>query len=147
MTENNLEIMMKRYPGKFVSENRVFSQIHPGNRIFFGTGCGEPQYLAGALIQYVQSHPKSFVDAELLQVWTLGVTPHFDEKFKENFRHNFFFVGAGSRDTINRGSADYSPVFLWQVPELFHSPPAGYRRPEQSAKHSRRSAEQSHRVP
>ena len=119
MTENTMETMIKRYPGKFVSENRVFSQIHPGNRIFFGTGCGEPQYLVAALIQYVQSHPKSFVDAELLQVWTLGVTPYFDEKFKENFRHNFFFVGASTRDTINKGIADYSPVFLWQVPELF----------------------------
>lgn len=119
MTDNNLESLKKRYPDKFVSESRVFGQIHPGNRIFIGTGCGEPQYLVGALINYVQSHPKSFVDAELLQVWTLGVTPYLDEKFKDNFRHNFFFIGANTRDTINKGIADYSPVFLWQVPELF----------------------------
>ncbi len=119
MTDNNLESLKKRYPDKFVSESRVFGQIHPGNRIFIGTGCGEPQYLVGALINYVQSHPKSFVDAELLQVWTLGITPYLDEKFKDNFRHNFFFIGANTRDTINKGIADYSPVFLWQVPELF----------------------------
>ncbi len=119
MTDNNLDSLKKRYPDKFVSESRVFGQIHPGNRIFIGTGCGEPQYLVGALINYVQSHPKSFVDAELLQVWTLGVTPYLDEKFKDNFRHNFFFIGANTRDTINKGIADYSPVFLWQVPELF----------------------------
>ncbi len=118
MIENNLETLKKSYPDKFVSESRVFSQIHRGNRIFIGTGCGEPQYLVGALINYVQSHPKSFVDAEVLQVWTLGVTPYLDERFKENFRHNFFFIGANTRDTINKGIADYSPVFLWQVPEL-----------------------------
>ncbi len=119
MTDNSLEGLRQRYPDKFVSENRVFGQIHPGNRIFIGTGCGEPQYLVGSLIRYVQSHPKSFVDAELLQVWTLGITPYLDEKFKENFRHNFFFIGANTRETINKGIADYSPVFLWQVPELF----------------------------
>ncbi len=118
MTDNNLETLKKSYPDKFVSENRMFGQIHRGNRIFIGTGCGEPQYLVGALINYVQSHPKSFVDAEVLQVWTLGVTPYLDERFKENFRHNFFFIGANTRDTINKGIADYSPVFLWQVPEL-----------------------------
>ncbi len=117
--DTNLDALKSRYPDKFVPESRTFSQIHPGNRIFIGTGCGEPQYLVGSMIRYVQSHPKSFVDAELLQVWTLGVTPYLDEKFRENFRHNFFFVGANTRETINKGIADYSPVFLWQVPELF----------------------------
>lgn len=119
VTSVKADYMMKLYPDKFVSESRIFGQIHPGNRIFIGTGCGEPQHLVSTLIHYVQSHPKSFIDAELLQVWTLGITPYLDEKFKDNFRHNFFFIGANTRDTINKGIADYSPVFLWQVPELF----------------------------
>lgn len=95
-------------------------QRHPsGNRIFIGTGCGEPQYLVKALINYVRSHPKAFFDAELLQVWTLGVAPYADEKFKDNFRHNSFFIGNNTREAVNRGLADYTPVFLSQVPGLF----------------------------
>jgi acyl-CoA hydrolase/GNAT superfamily N-acetyltransferase len=107
------------YPEKFPAEERIFSSIHPGNRIFIGTGCGEPQCLVRALINYVRSHPKAFFDAELLQVWTLGVAPYADEKFKENFRHNSFFIGNNTRDAVNRGLADYTPVFLSQVPGLF----------------------------
>jgi acyl-CoA hydrolase/RimJ/RimL family protein N-acetyltransferase len=107
------------YPEKFPTEERIFSVIHPGNRIFIGTGCGEPQYLVNALINYVRSHPKSFFDAELLQVWTLGVAPYADEKFKDNFRHNSFFIGNNTREAVNRGLADYTPVFLSQVPGLF----------------------------
>jgi acyl-CoA hydrolase/RimJ/RimL family protein N-acetyltransferase len=107
------------YPDKFVSEERVFSNIHRGNRIFIGTACGEPQYLVRALIKYVESHPKAFFDTEVFHVWTLGVAPYTDEKFKRNFRHNSFFVGSNTREAINKGLADYSPLFLAQVPALF----------------------------
>ena len=108
------------YPDKFISEDRVFHNIHRGNRIFIGTACGEPQYLVHALINYVESHPKGFFDAEVYHVWTLGVAPYTDEKFKSNFRHNSFFIGDNTRDAINNGLADYSPLFLSQIPELFH---------------------------
>ncbi|HSB33447.1 MAG TPA: GNAT family N-acetyltransferase [Nitrospirota bacterium] len=107
------------YPEKFPTEERIFSAIHPGNRVFIGTGCGEPQCLVRALINYVRSHPKAFFDAELLQVWTLGVAPYADQKFKDNFRYNSFFIGKNTRDAVNRGLADYTPVFLSQVPGLF----------------------------
>src|SRR5512142_1965231 len=107
------------YPEKFPTEERIFSAIHPGNRVFIGTGCGEPQYLVRALINYVRSHPKAFFDAELLQVWTLGVAPYADEKFKDAFRHNSFFIGSNTRQAVNQGFADYTPVFLSQVPGLF----------------------------
>ncbi|HYA85607.1 MAG TPA: GNAT family N-acetyltransferase [Nitrospirota bacterium] len=107
------------YPEKFPTAERIFSAIHPGNRIFIGTGCGEPQCLVKELINYVRSHPKAFFDAELLQVWTLGVAPYGDEKFKDNFRHNSFFIGNNAREAVNEGLADYTPVFLSQVPGLF----------------------------
>ena len=55
-----LDELKKRYPGKFVAEERIFSHVHRGDKIFIGTGCGEPQYLVRALIQYSESHPKAF---------------------------------------------------------------------------------------
>lgn len=115
-----LDEMKAKYPEKLAAEEAIFSHIHRGDRIFIGTGCGEPQYLVHALIQYVQSHPKAFFDAEVFHVWTLGVAPYTDEKFKPNFRHNSFFIGSNTRDAVNKGLADYTPVFLSQVPELFH---------------------------
>jgi acyl-CoA hydrolase/GNAT superfamily N-acetyltransferase len=109
----------KIYPHKFVPEDRIFSTIHRGNRIFIGTACGEPQYLVRSLINYVDSHPKGLFDAEILHVWTLGIAPYTDERFKSNFRHNSFFIGNNTRDAINKGLADYSPIFLSQTPALF----------------------------
>ena len=114
-----LDELRNSYPEKFLPPDRIFCNIHPGHRIFIGTGCGEPQYLVRELVNYVQSNPKAFFDAELLQVWNLGVSPYADEKFRDNFRCNSFFIGENIRDSVNKGFADYTPVFLSAVPDLF----------------------------
>jgi len=114
-----LEDWEKQYPEKFASEEQVFANIHRGDTIFIGSACAEPQYLVQGLIRYVQSHPKAFFDAEVLSIWSLGVAPYATEKFKENFRHNSFFIGDSTSNAVNQGLADYTPVFLSQVPEIF----------------------------
>ncbi|NMB85256.1 MAG: hypothetical protein A4E44_01426 [Methanosaeta sp. PtaB.Bin018] len=114
-----LDDFKKMYPEKFAQQEEIFSHIHAGDRIFIGTGCGEPQYLVQALVEYVKNHPKAFFDAELIHVWTLGVAPYTDEKFQENFRLDSFFVGDSTRNSVNRGAADYTPIFLSSVPDLF----------------------------
>jgi acyl-CoA hydrolase/GNAT superfamily N-acetyltransferase len=116
----HFEELRKAYPEKFVPEDKIFSHIHRGDRIFISTACGEPQYLVKALIKFVESNPKAFFDAEVLHVWTLGVAPYTEEKFQDNFRHNSFFVGNNSREAVNQGLADYTPIFLSRVPDLFY---------------------------
>ncbi len=112
----------KKWPEKFKEEERfVFQEIHPGDRIFVSTGCGEPQHLVQSLLAYVQRNPKAFLDAELINVVTLGVAPYTDEKFRYNFRLNSFFVGNNTRNAVNRAAADYTPIFLSAVPELIRS--------------------------
>jgi hypothetical protein len=55
-----------------------------------------------------------------LHVWTLGVAPYTQPKFQHHFRHNSFFIGKHTRNAINQGLADYTPIFLFEVPELLH---------------------------
>jgi acyl-CoA hydrolase/GNAT superfamily N-acetyltransferase len=108
-----------RYPSKFESLETIFNHIHRGDTIFIGSACAEPQHLVQGLIRYVKSNPKAFFDAEVLHVRSLGVAPYAAEKFKQNFRHNSFFIGDSTRDAVNKGLADYTPIFLSQVPDLF----------------------------
>ncbi|MBU1671364.1 MAG: GNAT family N-acetyltransferase [Actinobacteria bacterium] len=114
-----MERMRLGSAGKFVPEEKVFDRIRRGDHLFVGTGCGEPQHLVASLAEYVDSHPKAFYDTEVFHVWTLGVAPYAEERFRHNFRHNSFFIGDNTRDAVNQGLADYSPVFLSQVPDLF----------------------------
>jgi acyl-CoA hydrolase/GNAT superfamily N-acetyltransferase len=116
--EDILAKWIKAYPKKFASEEEIFRNIGRGFKIFISTGCGEPEYLVSALVRYVEQHPKAFADAEIFQVWTLGIAVYTEEKFNYNFRHNSFFISDKSRDSINTGLADYSPIFLSRVPDL-----------------------------
>jgi len=116
-----MKIWKEKYPQKFASEEEIFKHIHRGDRIFISTACGEPQFLVNALMRYIDSHPKAFADAEVFHIWTLGVAPYADKKYTYNFRHNSFFVGNNTRSAINEGLADYTPIFLSQVPALLHS--------------------------
>ncbi len=112
----------EKWPGKFRDLERfIFQEIRPGNRIFVGTGCGEPQHLVRSLLEFVKEQPKAFLDAELINIVTLGVAPYTDEKFQSNFRLNSFFIGDHTRNAVNRGEADYTPIFLSNLPQLIRS--------------------------
>ncbi|MHA1214749.1 MAG: GNAT family N-acetyltransferase [Candidatus Hodarchaeales archaeon] len=114
------DMMKEKYPDKFTNETKIFQNIHRGDRIFVHTGCAEPQYLITALIRYLEKHPKAFFDAEVLSWWTLGVAPYAEKKYQTNFRHNSFFVADPTRDSVNTGLADYTPIFLSNTPGVFY---------------------------
>ncbi|MCE5263574.1 MAG: GNAT family N-acetyltransferase [Deltaproteobacteria bacterium] len=117
----SLDDWKKIYPEKFVSEDVVFGHIRKGDHIFVASGCGEPQYLIRAMVNFVESHPKAFFDTEIIHVYSFGIAPYTDPKFKRNFRHNSFFIGNNTRGPVNQGLADYTPVSLSDVPALIRS--------------------------
>ncbi len=116
---NQMGDLEKTWPEKFASDEEIFSHIHAGDKIFIGTGCGEPQYLVQALVNFISANPKAFFGIELIHVWTVGAAPYMDDKFQDNFRINSFFISEGTRNAINRGTADYTPISLSSVPGLF----------------------------
>jgi len=73
------------------------------------------------MVRFVEAHPKAFFDAEVLHLWTLGVSPYMREEVKRNFRLDSFFISGQTRDAVNQGLADYTAIFLAQVPDLLYS--------------------------
>lgn len=121
MTEGEkLERLRREHAETFAAPEEAFSCIHRGARIFIGTGCGQPQHLVEQLVAYTEAHPKAFFDAEVVTVWTLGVAPYLKDEVKRNFRLDSFFISDVTRDAVNRGAADYTAIFLCQVPNLFY---------------------------
>ncbi len=102
---------------KIVSAAEATQKIRPGDRVFIGSACGEPQELVRALVE----HGDHLADMELIHVLTLGVAPYTQAKYAHSFRPNAFFIGNSVRDAVNNARADYTPVFLSQVPQLFRS--------------------------
>lgn len=116
----DMDIFKSLYPEKFAKESEIFKKIHRGSSIFIGSACAEPQYLVNALVKHVESYTNEIFGAEIIHIWTLGKAPYIDENLKRNFRHNSFFISDKSRDAVNMGLADYTPIFLSDVPELFN---------------------------
>ena len=105
------------YGSKIVPAAEAVHKIRPGDRVFIGSACGEPQELVRAMAEYGDH----LSDTEVIHVLTLGVAPYAQAKFAQNFRPNAFFIGSSVRDAVNEARADYTPIFLSQVPSLFRS--------------------------
>lgn len=115
----DIEKFKAKYQDKFVSEDKLFECINRGDTLFVGTGCGEPQHLVNLLVKYVEANPMKVIESEVVHIWAMGVAPYTDPRFEINFRYNSFFVGDSAREAVNEGVADYTPMFLSQVPGLF----------------------------
>jgi acyl-CoA hydrolase/GNAT superfamily N-acetyltransferase len=100
---------------KIVSSQDAVRKIRPGDRVFVGSACGEPQELVRAMAAYGDH----LADTEIVHVLTLGVAPYAQAKFAQHFRPNAFFIGNSVRGAVNEARADYTPIFLSQVPQLF----------------------------
>ena len=106
------------YPKKntrLVDAAKAVRQIRKGGRILIGSGCAEPQHLVRALIQ----NADCFRDNEVVHILTVGIAPYADVRYAKNFRHNAFFIGHNIRQSVAEGHADYMPIFLSEVPNLF----------------------------
>ena len=105
----------EKYKKKILPASKAIKKIARGSRIFLGTGCGVPYHL----VQELANHADQMVDNEIVHLLTLGDTPSADPKFQNQFRHNTFFVSANIRDAVSEGRADYTPIMLSDIPELF----------------------------
>ncbi|MEW6200309.1 MAG: GNAT family N-acetyltransferase [Planctomycetota bacterium] len=103
------------YKDKIVSAAEAIAHIRPGDRVYIGSACGEPQ----ELVRTLAAHGDHLADTELIHVLTLGVAPYAQPRYAHNFRANAFFIGSSVREAVNQARADYTPIFLSQVPSLF----------------------------
>ncbi len=105
----------QKYKKKVVNASQAIKKIKRGARIFLGTGCGVPYHL----VQELAKHAGQMADNEIVHLLTLGDTPSADPKFQNQFRHNTFFVSANIREAVSEGRADYTPMMLSDIPDLF----------------------------
>lgn len=105
------------YRKKLVTAEEAVSVICSGDRIYVSGNAATPYFLMRALA----SRKDELKDVELSHVLLLGEDPFSKPGMEDHFRHNSLFVGPADRKAINEGKADYVPIFLHQIPDLFYS--------------------------
>jgi len=105
------------YKKKLATAEEVVSVIKSHDRIYISGNAATPYVLMKALAQ----RKDELEDVELVHVLLLGEDPLSKAEMEGHFRHNSLFVGPADRKAINEGRADYVPIFLHQIPDLFYS--------------------------
>jgi len=107
----------EKYRDKIGVAAAAMKLIQPGNSIFIGTGCAQPQHLVNALVE----HSGHIYDAHIIHLLTMGSAPYADERFREKFSMNSFFIADNVRDAMEKGVGDCTPMFLSDIPHQFES--------------------------
>lgn len=105
------------YRERSVSSAEAVKSIRSGDRVLVGSGCSAPQELLRALV----ARAGELSDVELVHLLTFGIAPYVEDCYEGVFRHNAVFIGGNVRQAVNEGRADYTPIFLSEIPELITS--------------------------
>ena len=107
----------ENYADMIVTPKKALENVQPGQRVFIGTGCGEPVDLVSALT----ARAGELADVEIIQLLTKGEAPYAEKSLSECFKINSFFIGSNVRKLIQEGLGNYTPILMSDIPRLFHS--------------------------
>lgn len=106
---------MSRSAPAWVTPAEALSHLRNGMRVFVGSGCAAP----GLLIEALAARAPEVFDVEVLHILTHGPAPYARRELLDHVRQNSFFIGGNVRPAVHDGVADYTPIFLSEIPRLF----------------------------
>ncbi len=103
------------YRRKVTDAPAALSIIESGQRVYIGGGAGVPVQLT----QSLTDRADELRGVELTHVLTFAEAPYAAPQYQESFRVNALFIGGNVRQAVHEGRADFTPVFLSEIPALF----------------------------
>ena len=91
--------------------------IASGQHVYVHEASMVPQSLLQALV----ARAPELEDVELVHLHVEGSAPHVAPEVAGHLRHNALFVGGNTRMAVAEGRADFTPVFLGEIPGMFRS--------------------------
>lgn len=105
----------EQYSYKLATADEALQLVKSGSRVYIGGGCGEPIELAQSLVW----RKDELRDVQIIQVLTSGHAAYAAPGLEEAFHVNSLFIGPNVRGAVQEGRADFTPVFLHEIPRLF----------------------------
>ncbi len=107
----------EEYRRKLKTADEALSLLRSAQRVWVQQGNSTPQPLIDAMIR----RAPVLKDVQVISMLTLGDAPYTRPEFEGAFRHGGLFLGGNVRQAVQEGRADYTPIFLSQIEDLFLS--------------------------
>ena len=107
--------MRKQYQP--VTAQEAVKVIKSGDHVHISSVSNVPTPLVEALCQ--RGRNGELKNVFIHHLHTEGAAPYVNPEFEGIFQHNAFFVGANVRESVQKGLADYIPVFLGETSRLY----------------------------
>lgn len=102
---------------RIVTAEEAVRVVHSRDRVWVHSVSAAPQRLLAALT----ARWRELQGVEIIQLHTEGDAPYAAPEYARSFHTNALFVGPNVRAAVEEGQADYVPIFLSEVPNLFRS--------------------------
>lgn len=109
--------MMSGYRSKVTTAEKAVEAVRSGQRVYIHQGCAEPEVLVRALTR----RGPELRDVEVVHLATMGTADYTLPRYEGHFRHNALFIGQNVRKAVQEGRADFTPIFLAEIEELFRN--------------------------
>lgn len=103
-------------PLAYKTADEAVSIIQSGNRVYIHGSAQTPTHLLKA----VAAQADRLKNVEFVFITVYGDIQIDKPEFADRFKINSLFVSASVRNAVNEGRADYVPVFLSEIPDLFN---------------------------
>lgn len=101
---------------QYCSPETALSVIQNNNRVFIHGSAQTPTYL----LDYLAQTKDRFKNVELVFISLQGHISLASPETASHFHLNSLFVSEPVREAVNQGYADFVPVFLSEIPDLFN---------------------------
>ena len=102
---------------QIVAPDQAVAGIRSGDQVYVHCAASAPSVLLDALV----ARAAELEGVGVIHLHIEGPGPHLAPDMAKHFRHRALFIGPNARAAVNEGRADYVPIFLSDVPELFAS--------------------------
>ncbi len=106
-----------RLPVAYTTAEEALSVIKSGNRVFVQGSAQTPLYL----LREMAKMAPGLRDVELTFITVQGDIELDKPQYANSFHINCMFVSESVRKAVNEGRADFIPVFLSDIPDLFRN--------------------------
>ncbi len=103
------------HPFNYVPAAEALSIIKSGQRVFIHGGVCTPTYL----LKELAKESDRLKDVELVSITLKGDVEVAKPEYQSSFHINSLFVSTPIRQAVAEGRADFVPVFLSDIPDLF----------------------------